>query len=130
LLGLSTEAVPDFLYNVTAVRRPWGDAHKEALVRYVRALAAAFKYIRDPANREDMVRTIVDTTGSSEDSARSTLTLYFEPERKVLPQAGEIDLKGLAQVIAMMAEAGSIKAPLPPPERFVDLQYLQAAARR
>jgi len=27
----------------------------------------------------------------------------------------------------MMAEAGTLKAPLPPPERFVDPQYLHAA---
>jgi hypothetical protein len=33
----------------------------------------------------------------------------------------------LQQVIAMMADAGLLKAPLPQPERFVDLQYLQAA---
>ena len=31
------------------------------------------------------------------------------------------------QVIALMAEAGALKAPLPPAERFVDLQYLRAA---
>ena len=31
------------------------------------------------------------------------------------------------QVIAFMGEAGTIKAPLPPAERFVDLQYLHAA---
>jgi len=53
--------------------------------------------------------------------------LFFEPERGVLPRRGEIDLKGLAQVIAMMGEAGTIKPPLPSPERFVDVQYLRAA---
>jgi ABC-type nitrate/sulfonate/bicarbonate transport system substrate-binding protein len=127
LLGLSSEAVPDFLYTVTMARRPWAEAHKDTVVRYVRALAGAFKFIRDPAKRDDVVRTIVDTTGSSEDSARQTLALYFEPERGVLPKAGELDLKGLAQVIAFMGEAGAIKPPLPAPERFVDLQYLRAA---
>jgi hypothetical protein len=30
-------------------------------------------------------------------------------------------------VIAFMGEGGAIKAPLPAPERFVDLQYLRAA---
>ncbi len=36
LLGLSTEVVPEFLYTVTAVRRSWAEAHKDAIVRYVR----------------------------------------------------------------------------------------------
>ena len=45
----------------------------------------------------------------------------------MLPRQAEIDFKGLAQVIAFMGEGGTIKPPLPAPERFVDLQYLEAA---
>ena len=127
LLGLSNEVVPEFLYTVTAVRRSWADKNKDAVVRYVRGLAAGFKFIRDPANRKAVVKTIVETTKSSAEVAEQTLALYFEPERKVLPKQGEINVKGLAQVIAFMGEAGTIKQPLPTPERFVDLQYLHAA---
>jgi ABC-type nitrate/sulfonate/bicarbonate transport system substrate-binding protein len=126
-LGISTEAVPEFVYTVSAARRSWAETHKEAVTRYVRALAAAFKFIRDPARRDDVVRTVVETTGFPEANARLTLSLYFEPERKVLPQRGEIDMKGMATAIAFMGEAGVLKDPLPRPERFVDLQYLRAA---
>jgi ABC-type nitrate/sulfonate/bicarbonate transport system substrate-binding protein len=127
VLGLSTEAVPELLYTVTAVRRSFAEANKEAMVRYVRGLGAAFRFIRDPANRESVIKTVVATAGASEEIARQTMALFFEPERGVLPKQGEIDLSGLAQVIAMMGEAGALKPPLPPPERFVDLQYLKAA---
>ena len=127
LLGRSTEAVPELLYTVTAVRRSFAEANKDAMVRYVRGLAAAFRFIRDPANRDSVVRTIGSTVNVSEDIARATMALFLEPDRGVLPKQGEIDLAGVAQVIAMMAEAGVLKAPLPPPERFVDLQYLRAA---
>jgi len=127
LLGTSTEAVPDLLYTVTAVRRSWAEANTQAIVRYVRALSAAFAFIRDPANRNSVARTVIQSTGASEAIAQRTLALFFEPERGVLPRRGEIDLKGLAQVIAMMGEAGTIKPPLPSPERFVDVQYLRAA---
>jgi len=130
LLGLSTEVVPEFLYTVTAVRRSWADANTEKLVRYLRALGAAFKFIRDPGNRKAVVKIIVDTTDSSAEVAEQTLKLFFEPERNVLPKQGEINLKGLAQVIAFMGEAGTIKPPLPAPERFVDLQYLKLAGIR
>jgi ABC-type nitrate/sulfonate/bicarbonate transport system substrate-binding protein len=130
LLGLSNEAVPEFLYTVTAARRSWAAANQDAVVRYVRALAAAFRFIRDPARRDAVVKTIVETTGVPAAVAERTLALYFEPERKVLPRQGEIDLKGLVQVIAFMGEAGQLKAPLPAPERFVDLQYLHLAGIR
>jgi ABC-type nitrate/sulfonate/bicarbonate transport system substrate-binding protein len=126
-LGASTEAVPELLYTVTAVRRSFAQANKEHMARYVRALAGAFRFIRDPANRDRVVKTIVASTGASEEIARETLALFFEPERGVLPRQGEIDLKGLAQVIALLGEAGALKTPLPPPEQFVDLQYLRAA---
>jgi ABC-type nitrate/sulfonate/bicarbonate transport system substrate-binding protein len=127
LLGLSTEAVPEFVYTVTAARRSWAQANKEALVRYARALASSFAFIRDPANRNDVVRTIVDTTGYPEANARLTLALYFEPEQHVLPMRGEISIKGMAAAIDVLGEGGVLKPPLPPAERFIDLQYLHAA---
>jgi ABC-type nitrate/sulfonate/bicarbonate transport system substrate-binding protein len=127
LLGISNDAVPELLYTVTAVRRSWADAHKDAVTRYVRALAAAFQFIRDPAKRDRVIRTIVETTGSSDLIAGQTLDLYFQPERGVIPRHAEIKLKGLEQVIALMSEAGNLKSPLPSADRFVDTQYLQAA---
>jgi NitT/TauT family transport system substrate-binding protein len=127
MLGTSTEAVPELLYTVTAVRRSWATANKEAVVRYVRALSATFTFIRDPSHRDRVVRTVMQSTNASETIAQQTLALFFDPERSVLPKRAEIDLKGLAQVIAMMGDAGAIKTPLPSPEQFMDLQYLRAA---
>src|SRR4051794_8951147 len=100
LLGDSTQAVPELLYTVTAVRRSWAEANKEAVQRYVRALAGAFKFIRDGANRDRVVQTVMQSINSSEPIARQTLAMFFEPERGVIPKRGEIDLNGLAQVIA------------------------------
>ena len=127
MLGVSTEAVPELLYTVTAVRRSWATANKEAVVRYVRALSAAFEFIRNPSHRDRVARTVMQSTNASETIAQQTLALFFDPERGVLPKRAEIDLEGLAQVIAMMSDAGAIKTPLPSPEQFVDLQYLRAA---
>jgi ABC-type nitrate/sulfonate/bicarbonate transport system substrate-binding protein len=130
ILGSTTEAVPELLYTVTAARRSWAEENKDAVVRYVRALAGAFEFIRDRGNADRVIQTVMQNAGASDAVARRTLALFFEPERGVLPRRGEIDLKGLAAVIAMMAEAGTLKAPLPPPERFVDQQYLRAAGVR
>jgi ABC-type nitrate/sulfonate/bicarbonate transport system substrate-binding protein len=127
LLGFSNDAVPDYLYTVTAARRSWAAANKETLVRYVRALASAFKYIRDPDNRPNVVRTIVETTGFAELNAQLTLGMYFEPDRGVVPKSGEISLKGMEQAIALMEEGGLLAQPLPAADRFIDLQYLRAA---
>ena len=85
-LGISTDAMPNFQFIVSAIKRAWAEANKDALVRYVRGLAAAFRFMRNPANREEVVKMIgEETTGSSEDIARETLTLYFQPDRGVFP---------------------------------------------
>lgn len=127
--GGSDDEAPDAHQDngPVVLRRPWAETHKEALVRYVRALGAAFTFIRDPAKRSSVIKTIVETTGSTEAVAKQTLGLFFEPERGVLPKKAEINLKGLEQVIAFMGEAGNLKPPLPAAERFVDFQYLHAA---
>jgi ABC-type nitrate/sulfonate/bicarbonate transport system substrate-binding protein len=128
LLGVSNDAVPAHLYTVTAARRSWAAKNPDLVVRYVRALGAAFATIRDPRKRPVVVRTIVDVTGVAEPIAEGVLDLYAG--RKVLPERGELDVKGIAQVIAFMGEAGQLKAPLPPAERFVDFVYLERAAVR
>ena len=128
LLGISNEAVPEYLYTVTAARRSWAVANPDLVVRYVRALGGAFATIRNPDKRAVVVRTIVDMTGVPAAIAEAVLDLYAG--KKVLPQRGEIDVKGIAQVIAFMHETGQIKAPLPEAGRFVDLSYLARAGVR
>ena len=56
-LGLSTEAVTAFQFQVTAARRSWAADNKDAVGRFVRGLGAAFRFIRDPATAHDVVRT-------------------------------------------------------------------------
>jgi len=37
--------------------------------------------MRDPANRAEVVRIVIDSTGSSEAIARQPLALYLDPDR-------------------------------------------------
>jgi ABC-type nitrate/sulfonate/bicarbonate transport system substrate-binding protein len=126
-LGDTTEAVSSFAFDVIAARRDFAEVHGPAIIGLVSALADACRFIHDPAMRDDLTKAVIDLTGASEDIARATLALYLDPDRGVVPRQAEIDLGGLDQVIAFMAQGGTIKPPLPAPERFVDLQYLRAA---
>lgn len=128
LLGTSNDAVPAYVYTVTAARRSWAAANQDTVVRYVRGLSSSFALIRDPAKRAVVVKTIVEVTGVTPAIAERALELYAG--KNVLPRRGEIDLKGLAQVIAFMGETGQLRAPLPAPERFAELRYLQLAGVR
>ena len=127
-LGDSTDVVPQLLYTVTAVRRSWAQANQEAVVRYVRALAGAFKFIRDPANRDRVGHIVMQSTSSSAAIAQQTLALFFEPDTRRPAQARRDRSRGArAGDRDAWARRGVLKPPLPQPERFVDLQYLRAA---
>lgn len=126
-LGNSLEVMPKLQFNVIAARRSWAAAHKDIVVALARAYGATFRYMRNPANRADLTKTVVEITGANEQVARAVLALYYEPDRGVMPKQGEINLAGVEKVIALLADAGQIGKPVPAVDRFVDLQYLQAA---
>jgi ABC-type nitrate/sulfonate/bicarbonate transport system substrate-binding protein len=126
-LGDSLEVMPNLQFNVIAVRRSWAASHKPIVVALARAYGDTFRYLRDPANRDEVTKTIVEITGASEPVARAVLALYYQPDRGVMPKQGEINMAGMAEVIALLGTAGQIDKPLPLAQRFVDLQYLQAA---
>lgn len=129
-LGISSEAMPSYVFTVTAARRGWAKENKDTVVRYVRALAAACRYMRHPANRDDVIAISVEKTGASPEVVRQVLALYFDPEKGVFPRQAELDLQGLNQVVRFMAESGDLKAPLPKVEQFADTQYLREAGIR
>ena len=117
-LGDSLEVLPVQQFNVLAARRAWAAAHKDRVARLARAYGAAFRFLRDPGNRNEIAALIAETTGAPVEVARRVLAIYYEPDRGVMP---------MAKVLEMLAETGQIAGPAPRAERFVDLQYLQAA---
>jgi len=126
-LGDSLEVMPNLQFNVIAMRRSWAAAHKDIAVALARAYGVTFRYLRDPANRADVTKTVVEITGANEQVAHAVLALYYEPDRGVMPKQGEISIVGVNKVLALLADAGQIGRPVPGADRFVDLQYLQAA---
>ncbi len=126
-LGDSLEVMPVLQFNVIAARRAWAEAHKDTVVHFTRAFADAYRFMRDPAHREEVVQIMVETLGISAPIAHQLLALYFEPDRGVMPKQAEISFPGVTKVIELLGEVGELKAPLPPAERFIDLQYLKAA---
>jgi ABC-type nitrate/sulfonate/bicarbonate transport system substrate-binding protein len=126
-LGDSLEVMPNLQFNVIAVRRSWAAAHTDIVVALARAYGATFRYLRDPANRADVTKSVVELTGTNEQVARAVLALYYDPDRGVMPKQAEINMAGVAKVLTILSDAGQIGKPVPAVERFVDLQYLRAA---
>lgn len=126
-LGDSLEVIPVLQFGVVAARRAWASANKDTVTRLARAFGAAFKFLHDPANRDEAVKIATEVTGAPPDIARAALAFYYEPDRGVLPRQAEINMAGVSEVIELLGRSGELKVPLPDAARFVDLQYLQAA---
>lgn len=126
-LGDSLEVIPVLQFNVIAARRAWASEHKDAVTRRARAFGATFKFLRDPANRDEVTKMIVATTGAPAEVARAILNLYYEPDRGIMPKQAEISMPGMTEVIELLVASGEISGPAPSADRFVDLQYLHAA---
>jgi ABC-type nitrate/sulfonate/bicarbonate transport system substrate-binding protein len=126
-LGDSLEVMPVLQFSIIAARRAWAAQNRDTVLRLARAFGAAYKFVADPANRDETSSFISEVTGATNDVARQMLIFYYEPYRGVLPRQAEINMDGMAKVIELLGQSGELTAPLPEASRFVDLQYLQAA---
>jgi ABC-type nitrate/sulfonate/bicarbonate transport system substrate-binding protein len=125
-LGDSLEVIPVLQFNVIAARRDWAAKNKDLAVRFVRAFGDAYRFMHDPKNRDEVAEILAATTDAPPGIARQMLAFYYEPDRGVMPRQAEISIPGMAKVIELLGESGALKEPLPPAERFLDLQYLAA----
>jgi ABC-type nitrate/sulfonate/bicarbonate transport system substrate-binding protein len=126
-LGDSLEVIPSLQFSVIAARRDWAEQNRDAVLRFTRAFAAAYRFMRARENRAEMTQIAAAATGASPEISRAVLDFFYEPDRGVMPKQAEIDMAGVAAVIDLLGETGELKAPLPAADRFVDLQYLKAA---
>jgi ABC-type nitrate/sulfonate/bicarbonate transport system substrate-binding protein len=129
-LALHSEAGPPLLYVVDVVDRDWAMAHRDTVVKYVRASAEAMRFIHDPKNRDEVVKVAMGVTGQPEDRARQMLDYYWDPKYRVLPENAEIDMNALAATIDLVAKFGFVKEPVPKAGTLVDLSFAQAAGVR
>lgn len=126
IVGTSHEVIPELQYTVYAARRAWAEKNKDVVVRFARAMGEAYKYIANPANKDDVISMSMAMTGQPKDIITELYKTDYEPYNGVLPQHGEIDLAGLTKVSELMKRSGAIDK-VWPVEKFADTQYLQAA---
>jgi len=126
-LAFTYEAGADLIFNVDMARRAWGEKNKDTLLRMVRGFGAAYRYINDAKNHDEVRSIVKESLKISDEIARQIFRPYTETDKNVLPRQGELDLSAFDRVLALMGEGGVIPTPVAPASRFVDLQYLKAA---
>ena len=126
-LAFTYEAGADLIFNVDMARRAWGEKNKDVLVRMARGFSAAYQFMNDAKNHDEVRNIVKESLKISDDTARQIFAPYTQPDKNMLPRRGELDLQAFDRVLSLMGEAGVIPTPVAPATRFVDLQFLKAA---
>jgi ABC-type nitrate/sulfonate/bicarbonate transport system substrate-binding protein len=126
VLGITNE-ISERLYQVDIVDPAWARAHRELVIKYIRANTEALRFIQDPKNRDEVLAITKDFMGETEDHARQMLATIWDPANRVLPEAPAFDMAEIGAVIALLGEYDALEKPLPAPERFIDPSYAAAA---
>ena len=127
ILANSSAVIPALQFTVIAANKDWAEGHRDELVRFARAMGEAYKFVSDPANKEEIIRIGAEMTGATAEITNQIYSLYFEPNIGVLPKHAEINMEGMSKIIELMGGAGLLSEPLPSADQFVDLQYLKEA---
>jgi ABC-type nitrate/sulfonate/bicarbonate transport system substrate-binding protein len=128
-LGFVSEAGP-IIFNIEIVNRDWARANKDTVVRYLRASAAAMRYINDPKNRAEITAIVGELANASPEAVTEIVAHLFDPKLHVLTRNAELDVPSFQHLLDLIGETGVYTRPMPPAARFVDLSYAEAAGIR
>jgi NitT/TauT family transport system substrate-binding protein len=124
-LGSTAKYTPNFTQTVFNVRTEWAQEKKAVLVRFLRAIVRGSHWIH--TQKEDTVRIIAKRFKFSEKHSEAAWRYFIS--NNAIPKEGEINAKGMDKVLQLLAEDGTMHPPLPKPDKYIDLTYLDEARR-
>jgi ABC-type nitrate/sulfonate/bicarbonate transport system substrate-binding protein len=122
LLASGDDYVPGWPLTCGWTLRLWLSEHRELVVRFIRAWAAATDWLLKPENRDETLQLSMD----KEKLNRSAAEIAYS---KVVPRA-RINPAAIQTVIELRKEMGVYKPSFDPPERFYDESYWREATGR
>ena len=127
VIDYSQDALPPCQIGVMAACRGWAEANPEALGGFIRAELRAIDWITDPANAEAATETLQrNIPGMDLDSARGAMKIVLDPELGIAG-SDEIDVAGVATILALRSKFGEPQKDLTDPDRYIDRRYYNTA---
>jgi ABC-type nitrate/sulfonate/bicarbonate transport system substrate-binding protein len=125
LIGKVTDVFPNYLLSSFSVRREWAAAHRDEVVRFLKAVLQARRWLEE--DRKAGAEFLAKELEMKPKLAELGLD-YYLTHRAWEPDLN-IDLDGLKTVVEIYAEQTDIKGPIPNPDKYVDLSYLKQARK-
>ena len=125
VVGKVTDVFPNYLLSGFSVRRRWAQDHRAEVVRFLKALLKARKWLGE--NREEGAAFLTDELKLEPVLARHGLDYYLD-HRAWEPDLG-VNLEGLKAVLEVYSEQADAPGPPANPEKYLDLSYLKTALK-
>lgn len=125
-LGSTVTYLPDFTQTVFNVRTGWANEKRPSLVRFMKAILKAERWIY--TQKEDTVRIVAKKFKFSEKHSEGSWRYYTE--NNIVPREGDVNLKGMAKVMQLLVEDGTLKPPLPRYDKYIDDSFVAEARRQ
>ena len=128
VLDTSTNIFPDYQGGSFAASRKWAAANPDALKGFIRGYLAGLEWTLDPANRQEATDILLANMPEIKPPvAGAVMNSLLSPRSGLTPGAAML-MEGVKTVLALRSKYGSGGA-LSNPEKYIDLQYLEAAKR-
>ena len=114
---------------VLGARKSWAEANRGAVVGFIRAYAQAVEWLYDPANRAAALQIFIrNQPNATQASAETAYRVLLDPKDGFQRRA-QIDLKGVASVLAIRSKWAEQKKQFQPPGAYYDGSFYEQAVR-
>ena len=126
-MGSATSFIGPYQSDCIAVMRDWAKANSDTLVRYIKTMVEARRWIFDQANKTQAVEVLVDRLKLNPDIAAQSLAAVTNPTTGMAKDA-KFDMEGFKNVLKLRAEIeGQWGGNPPAPDKYLDLSYYDKA---
>jgi ABC-type nitrate/sulfonate/bicarbonate transport system substrate-binding protein len=124
-LGSVPRYLPNWAQNNIIIDTRWAQRHRTAVVGFLRARIKATNYFYEPANRDDIIATLVKYTNTTQQIAAATYDLYVN--QQVIARGAALSEEGIrANFDALVALRDLTERP--PLAAFIDGSFLAEAS--
>jgi ABC-type nitrate/sulfonate/bicarbonate transport system substrate-binding protein len=124
-IGVSTDIVKEITWTSYATSRPWAEAHKALLVRFLVAQRRAANWFYSPANKDAAIRILIAKTNASQQDAADTYALFQKSEG--LARGGETSISAIQTMIDARVAINDFPAGTLTPQQVFAPQYMDLA---
>lgn len=126
VLDTSTNIFPDYQGGSFAASRKWAAANPDAIKGFIRGYIAGLEWTLDTANRQEATEILLANMPEIKPPVAGAVMNSLLSARSGLTPGAAMLMDGVKTVLALRSKYGT-GGTLSNPEKYIDLQYLEAA---